>query len=277
MNPQLENYDLSISNLTRAIMLLPANVRERYLELLLSFVESKGLTLTKERILREFQEHSMDYVREVNPNRFFQAPKSEGMWVDTSINYVVKQQEPFHNLFFAVFLGQLDLLSVDDFLDYHFKAYYKSNIILFEKYLRLTVRQYQPDIISFVHSITVKEWIDEQLVQSEKDSVKLKVKRTSKDNLTELNQEQTALLFHYMRNSGFILDDVVLNDSELSEAIAMLTGYSAKMMRVALGGDQLKKIMSRKNLDHLHNYVLRLLQKIKDALSNSRSHKPEIH
>jgi hypothetical protein len=88
--------------------------------------------------------------------------------------------------------------------------------------------------------------------------VKGAIKREPGDNLTRLNQEQTALLLHYLQNSRIVLKDEYLNNTQAGEALSMLTGYSANAMRQNLNKEEIKRLATKKNLTDLKNALISL-------------------
>jgi hypothetical protein len=79
-----------------------------------------------------------------------------------------------------------------------------------------------------------------------------KHKRELGDRLTKLNQEQTALLIYALQKGRIILKDEDLNNKEAGQAFSILTGFSADTLRQNLGKTELKRIITKKNMDAVH-------------------------
>ncbi|MBI4945268.1 MAG: hypothetical protein HY840_02570 [Bacteroidetes bacterium] len=85
-----------------------------------------------------------------------------------------------------------------------------------------------------------------------------KTKRGAEDNVTALNQEQTALLIHFLQQTKIIFKDEDLNNKEAGQAFSLLTGYSADTLRQTLSKTEIERIATKKNLTELHNVLTRL-------------------
>ncbi|MGQ0828782.1 MAG: hypothetical protein ACT4ON_10345, partial [Bacteroidota bacterium] len=92
----------------------------------------------------------------------------------------------------------------------------------------------------------------------EENKRKGKLKRESGDNLTKLNQEQTALLYQYLQTGRFILKDEYLNNKLAGEAFSILTGYSPDALRQNFSKAELERIATKKNLTDLFNAITNL-------------------
>lgn len=85
-----------------------------------------------------------------------------------------------------------------------------------------------------------------------------KSKREAEDSVTALNQEQTALLIHFLQQTKIILKDEALNNKEAGQAFSVLTGYSADTLRQTIGKPEIERIATKKNLTQLHNVLTRM-------------------
>lgn len=85
---------------------------------------------------------------------------------------------------------------------------------------------------------------------------KRKITRDAHDKLTSLNQEQTALLVHYLQQEKVFLKGEHLNDKEMGTAFEILTGYSQHTLRQTLG--KFTKSISKENLKEIDNLLTRL-------------------
>jgi hypothetical protein len=100
--------------------------------------------------------------------------------------------------------------------------------------------------------------------ESKQDSVegitntKGRIQRSSGDNLTKLNQEQTALLINYLKENRMILRDEYLNDKQAGMAFSILTGYSPDNLRIKISKKEISKIKNKENLKELDNVLTTL-------------------
>jgi len=93
---------------------------------------------------------------------------------------------------------------------------------------------------------------------------KRKIKRTANDNLTCLNQAQTALLIYYLQQERVFLKDELLKKTDAGAAFEILTGYSQETLRQGLG--KLKDHQNKINLKEIDNLLTRLKIAIDKAL-----------
>lgn len=97
--------------------------------------------------------------------------------------------------------------------------------------------------------------------------------RTPGDNLTKLNQEQTALLVTYLRKGSLIFKDEYLNDKTAGLAFALLTGFSPESLRQKISPKKNSSVVSKKNLEALHaaltNITVLINKDIKDLPKSS--------
>ena len=93
---------------------------------------------------------------------------------------------------------------------------------------------------------------------------KRKIKRTANDNLTCLNQAQTALLIYYLQQERVFLKDELLKKTDAGAAFEILTGYSQETLRQELG--KLKDHQNKINLKEIDNLLTRLKIAIDKAL-----------
>ncbi|MGZ4049793.1 MAG: hypothetical protein ACXVNN_10545, partial [Bacteroidia bacterium] len=91
-----------------------------------------------------------------------------------------------------------------------------------------------------------------------------KAKRQVNDKLTCLNQEQTVLLIHYLKQARVLLKDENLNNVDAGIAFEVLTGYSKNTIRNTLGKYDLYH--TKENLMEVENLLNRLQIAVKKAL-----------
>lgn len=188
------------------------------------------------------------------------------------INRVFNEGELFFNELFVYRIMQLDLMEIDNFLEYHLDNSFDGAVKKFARFLVIIMRQF--DVVFTNHkNLTIQEWIDDKITATSEINVKYRQKfpRKPGDGYTDLNVDKIALLANYLRQSRFILSEDYVNNKDAGEALSILTGYSNVHLRQKLGEAELKQLLTRKNLDELHNFILRLLKRIKDDLSGNKT------
>jgi hypothetical protein len=90
--------------------------------------------------------------------------------------------------------------------------------------------------------------------------------RSSGDNLTRLNMEQTALLIDYLKQGRFILKGEYLQDKSAGTAFHLLTGYSVNTLRQTLSAKGIAEVKTKSNLKELYNAITHLTILIKNDI-----------
>jgi hypothetical protein len=194
--------------------------------------------------------------------------KREKTWYDTFDTEFIEPEDHFFDYFFACKLRQIDLLQVDDFLNYHLEKMFGSDTDKFVRFLLIVLRKHKEllkqDILD-----TVSEWTTSLPKATpsvaEQTSIKGRMKRTADDGITFLNLEQTALLVHFMQEARIFLKDEYLNNKQAGQAMSMLTGYSADTLRLEIGSPK----KNRKNLTDLYNALIKLSHLIERQIKAS--------
>jgi hypothetical protein len=94
-------------------------------------------------------------------------------------------------------------------------------------------------------------------------------KREAHDKLTSLNQEQTALLMHYLQQERVFLKGENLNDKNMSIAFEILTGYSYNTLRQTVG--KYAKSISKENLEEILRLLAHLTTAVEKDLEKNKS------
>lgn len=181
--------------------------------------------------------------------------KLQQAWFNLSQQGLVLAPGDFlFDVFFAYKLRQTDIFKIDRLLDYFLQKYYEGNKSEFSRFLKLVLRKHGKKLMQAEQIETVNEWIEakekeESLSGTESLKTKGKRKRERDDNLTKLNQEQTALLIYCLKNAKLILKDEYLNSKETGQAFSMLIGYSADTLRQNLSRSEIIRIASPKNIE----------------------------
>jgi hypothetical protein len=218
------------------------------LSIVVLWLQHKGVRIMKQQLENEFEKF-IEQLNEVTPT-----------------------SEPYYNDFFVFRLFLLDLQEFDSFLDFHLENHYQCNVKAFCRFLVISLRKYEK-LLSEHQRLTVQEWIDDKLNPKQEllNTFRQKFPRKPGDGYTDLNVDKIAIFIHYLRIGRFILKEEYLNNKDAGEAFSILTGYSNVHLRQKLGEAEIKQLLTRKNLDELHNLILRLLKYIKEDLTGRKS------
>jgi hypothetical protein len=198
-------------------------------------------------------------------------------YYDTMMELFITPQHLFYDRFFAYHLKHQDLMEVDQLLEYQLEQHHKNNFRLFARFLHLTIRKYKAKIIPEEVVLTIQEWITgkEQQLKEEQNGLsikdryngKLRIRRTSKDNETILNQPQTVLLIHYMQKKGIFLKNHLLTDADAGKAFELLTAYSQNTIRQDLG--KYRDFQNKENLKQLQQVLTGIINLIDNQLNGT--------
>jgi hypothetical protein len=198
----------------------------------------------------------------------------ETAYIDMAPAHYVQPKDMLYDYFFACRLRHVDLLQIDAFLDYHYNHYYEDNLVEFSRFLRILSRKYQDKMLNSDQIQTITEWLElkEKELQAQPVSglttrSKGKLKRDASDNLTCLNQEQTALLIYFLQKQRVFLKDEYLTATEAGKAFEILTGYSQNTLRMNLSKYLL--LQNKENLTALDTVLTQLKTSVKEALKGT--------
>ncbi len=266
-----ESYELILNHITAGEHIMNAANPEKHIEykqMAHLFLNHKGKHLFEEDILSQYREGmTLERLFEQEQDRFVQGMnhkkdgKNQKTWYDLTAMEEIEREDHFFDYFFACKLRQINLLEIDAYLAFHLEHSFKDDWQEYSRFLNITLRKHQKmlgaDIVE-----TVMEWI--KLSEADNNSTELsgneksaktknKKKRSRDDNVTKLNQEQTALLIHFMQVGKIILKDEDLNNKDAGQAFSVLTGYSADSLRQNLNKTELARISTKKNYDLVAN------------------------
>lgn len=105
-------------------------------------------------------------------------------------------------------------------------------------------------------------------LQAEKKNRTSKVPREAGDKLTSISLEQTSLLMYYLQKERVLLKDEYLTDSQIGEAVGILTGFSSHSLRQRIS--KFYEIQNHSNLKALNDLLTRLKSSIEKDLNPSR-------
>jgi hypothetical protein len=273
-----EKYELVLNHISYGEQVLRNEKDyEDYRQLAYLFLNHKGKHLFEEDILSHFSENmTLEKIFAQSPRQYIQGmnqpnPKKDGKrektWYDTFDTEFIEPEDDFFDYFFACKLRQVDLLQVDDFLNYHLEKKFGSDTDKFVRFLLIVLRKHK-DLLKQDVLDTVSEWsssLSKTTPSAEQASVKGRMKRTADDGITFLNLEQTALLVHFMQEARMLLKDEYLNNKQAGQAMSMLTGYSSDTLRLEIGSPK----KNRKNLTDLYNALIKLSHLIERQIKAS--------
>jgi hypothetical protein len=276
---RLQDFELDINFITTYEYLTHNDDFETYKELAKLFMRNANKTILEEDLQKRYNStdienivKSSSFIMETMPFR-----KQDGSfakrYVDISDSYDVQPEDSLYDVFFAYKLRQVPLLSIDDFLEYHFYFYYDNDLAKFKRFLNLCLRTHK-DKFNPETEITVAEWIEakekqiSQLENGQLGKVRSKrPKRTNNDNKTSLTQEQTVLLAHYLQEKNVFYNGY-LTDAEIATAFEILTGYSYDKLRLSI--PKADNFKSHENIKAIHNLATGLVSLIEKSLPETK-------
>jgi hypothetical protein len=261
-----------------------ADTFSEYRKNLLVYIQLKDLYLTEDQLLERckdsFGAESIDKILEtyplIIPSGGIRKDKTTGevahLYIDLAPVYFIQPKDMFYDFFFACRIRHIDLLKIDEFLEYHYSHYYEDNLVEFSRFLRVLNRKYQDKLLNSDQIQTMTEWLElkEKEVQQLQSIAgvanrsKGKLKRDASDNLTCLNQEQTVLLIYFLQKQRVFLKDEYLTAVEAGRAFEILTGYSQNTLRMNLSKYLL--LQNKENLTALDTILSQLKTSVKEAL-----------
>ncbi len=198
-------------------------------------------------------------------------------WYDTCADTYITEKDKLYSAFFVYKIRHIDLMDIDDFLDYHLLNHFSNDFEKFCRFLTLALRKYGNDLLERNHFLTASEWAqqkDAEMNSATDEDKAIKVKgrpqRTSEDKLTALNQEQTVLLIRLLQESKGILQGDFLSNKLSGQAFHILTGFSADTIRQKLSTTELEPIRNRKNLTEVDNFLAKLRIQIGKELKDKK-------
>ncbi len=281
----IEQYELNLQELTSVQYSNHLSTFEEYKALGAAMLKKSEKYISDEDVLMEqeevedFSKHPDRYVKEEIPKK--RRGKIVRVWYDLWEDYEITPKDLNYDFFFALKLRNLDLLKIDAFLDYQLEKTYEGETTKFTRFLQLVLRKFEKKVLQPDYIQTAMEWISEKQKQTNSDEKELSVKskgirkREPEDKLTKLNQEQTALLIHYLQKGNIIFSDENLNKKQAGQVFSILTGFSADSLRQNLSKTELERIATKKNLIELSNVFTRLGIVINNDLKEkNKSSKP---
>lgn len=289
MNKKERTYEILLNHLTmfeygRYMYTSDNETFEQYKQAVIMIFQIKDLFLFEDEIIAankqdpfySGKEITMQDLVQSSPEKYVSfglrkrkkdEPGFRQAYFDLWMDLIITPDFPNYDLLFCYQLRNTELLDTDEFLNYTLRKYYGNEPSQFNRFVQITLRKYGQKLLTPVIIETMNEWMagKEKQVQDsaapetpEKSKTKGKLKRESGDNLTKLNQEQTALLFQYLQQGKLILKDEYLNNKQAGEAFSILTGYSPDALRQNFSKTELERIANKKNLTDLFNAITSL-------------------
>jgi len=107
---------------------------------------------------------------------------------------------------------------------------------------------------------------EQEPLEGLKTKTRGKIKRDREDNMTCLNQEQTALLVYCLRRTKVILPEAYLSNKETGLAFSILSGYSADTLRQNLSKSELARLATEKNAEAVTKALKDMQKLIEDEI-----------
>lgn len=298
MKKEDRTYEINLNRLTMDERFRYPQSFEEYKQAVIDMLWIKDIFFFEDDILREKAEDNtikgflegkpltMEFLNKHHPQKWVETGSYRKRnkeddyvktWYDLSEYFYLTPDLPNYDVFFCYQLRNTELLEIDDFLNYTLNKYYESDITKFSRFIQLALRRCAPKILEPQYVQTVNEWIAKAEKQPDLSEAALKgiktkgiIKRERDDNLTRLNQEQTALLIYCLQNTKIILKDEFLNNKEAGQAFSVLTGYSAETLRQNLKKSEMARIATLKNIDAVSTALKDIQKFIRDEIKPER-------
>ena len=153
--------------------------------------------------------------------------------IDILFKESMNEDDSDFDYFFILELRHTELSEINNFLNYHARQFDSP----FIEFLDNALANFD-DLLVEKQINKAKRWLEDNKGKNLK-TIAIKrpnIKQRSKDDtLTTLTNDQTALLFHYLKRSSVILKDKTLQtDLEIAKGISIMTGYSENSLRQGL-------------------------------------------
>jgi hypothetical protein len=269
-------YEINLNHLTAAECFQYPDTFGEYKNAALHLLDIKDLYEFEQDIINEFKDdeevqiniakgmQGMEAITASVPDTYFYKGRrekreaneaSQRVWFNLWKDYTITPDDPFYDLFFVYNLRQADIMELDNLLRYFLDDASDGDRTNFIRFLKLALRKHAKKLLQPEQTETIEEWIAATekkgaLTGIEEQKAKVRIKRERDDKVTILNQEQTALLIHCLRQTKIILKDEFLNNKEAGMAFSILTGYSTDTIRQNLSKSEIAKTANAfKNID----------------------------
>jgi hypothetical protein len=217
--------------------------------------------------------------------------KPEIAYVNLFTNYNVQPLDIYYPFFFACKLRNLDLFSLEAFLEYHLSKYYGGDLKELAKFLKILIKEFKGAYLKETYIEVIQEWIIDKekqvLLNADNPNAidgisdsewhrKGRRKREADDKMTCLNQEQTVLFINYLKQHRVVLNGDNLKHMDAGIAFSILTGYSKNTLRQNLSDSS--HGFNKSNLVEIDNLLTRMkiaiekdLKEVKAGKSDTKS------
>lgn len=272
-----DNYELILNHLTagESIRTKQGQGFEDYKQMAYLFLNRKGKSFTEEDILNQFSaSKTLEDIFSYDPDRFIPATNVQKgnervkAWHDIMGIDVIESGDPFFDYFFIIKLRHIDLLEIDDYLDYHLENSFENDTQKFVRFLNLSVCKYEGTLLQSTIIDTIKEWIQmsektqDGETEGKTEKIKGRIGREAGDRLTSLSLTQTALLTQFLQEERIILKGDDLTYTQAGKALYILTGYSSHTLRQQLGTRGESSGVKYQDYKELHEANLKLAERI---------------
>ncbi len=286
------DFGLDISRLISTEYSLHRDTFEEFRKSLYAYFVGNRLYFFEDDLLEKFQENEqvqgfldqgkvgMQAIDAAFPDRYVlfgnrykmtNPDKNIPVYFDMWVEHYLSPEDLDFNLFYTYQLRQTDLLELDSLLNYTLENYYYGDRTSFLRFLALTLRKHAAKLLDADQLETINEWMalkEKEPILPVDDEIRTKgkIKRRRDDNITQLNQEQTALFIYCLQKTNVILSDENLNNKEAGQAFSILTGYSADTIRQNLSKSELRNISTLKNVDTLIKTLTGMKKFVEDTI-----------
>jgi hypothetical protein len=244
---------------------------DSYKQMARLFLNRKKRGLTEEDILKDHRKgKTLEEVFSENKNRYIpgatvqKGNKRLRTWYDIMGMDAIEVDDDLFDYFFTIKLRHIDLLKIDDYLNFYLENSYKNDRQKFLRFLNVTIRKRSKELLNPEILKTIEEWIKSGETESSKDGKKrkAKIKRGATDGGTSLNLVQTGYFITLLRKTEVILkDEILLSDNAAGEVFSILTGYDAHSVRLQVNqsGQSETKYSDRIKVKEVLSKIIKLI------------------
>jgi predicted DNA-binding transcriptional regulator AlpA len=237
-----EDFELCLNHISAYESQRTFHLTEEYKQIVRLFLNNTGKVYTESKILKRFPNSTMEQLQEQNPEQYEKTgfTKDEkgnkvNGWIDFYDNCYIIFGDPLYERFFAYKIRSVDLMTMDDFLDYHLEKTFKKDLVKYVRFLNLTLRKHETKILDEKHCNTVEEWIKakKKLLKKRNSIGKSEMTReTADDLLTYFKTEVEKLLAE--KKSEKIIKKGLISSKDVLE---ILNISPSKLFRLETKGE----------------------------------------
>lgn len=250
------SYDIRLDNITFLVSLSNRHeaYKAEYKKVVILYLLVQGKHLSEEEILAKYPGLTRECILALNNNIIHLGYHEVTMgyepillptYYDICTPLSIEPNDSFFDLFFAYKVGNLDIMTIDAFLEYQLTTSFHDDLPKYSRFLQLFNRKYINKIIAQETALIITEWVALKEKQPSVTSPEISpgsivsrkkgvITRVQNDNVTRLSQEQTVLFITVLQQLGVFLKDEYLTDADAGKAFDILTGYSHNTIRQKL-------------------------------------------